>query len=403
MDPEGRELYAGPNSDARGIFVSDLIEERVDLDEVYMVTGRAPAFLFSAARYVWFAEEAGAEVSRLLTLDGWLVYRMTGRALATRASASDTMLLDLRTGEWSEEIARAFGIPLEILPDLVDPRESVEELNEDASRELSVPPGTPVVSAGPDSQLAALGAGVTSAWEACAVLGTTAPVLEFVPDLILDPEGRTWTSTSVIPGLWVLESNAGLAGEVYESIVERLCGGDYDLAERLASSAPPGSEDSYCFLGPGPMDAKGMGRPPPRAVLMPPASPGASFLGPGEVVRCFMENLAYAIRANLEQLERVSGRRPQSVTLTGGLSRSKILPTLVASTLRRSVRVSRGPESTTLGCAAVAVSALNLTEFEEVLTSPLGARVVDPDPALEAEYKGRYHAWLRYYESLRGL
>ncbi len=84
---------------------------------------------FSATKIAWMLDTiAGArdaaEAGRLAfgTIDSFLLWRLTGGAVhATDATnASRTLLLDLRSGEWSEEMLRLFRIPRAMLPAIRD-------------------------------------------------------------------------------------------------------------------------------------------------------------------------------------------------------------------------------------------------------------------------------------------
>ncbi len=84
---------------------------------------------FSATKIAWLLDtvpgaRAAAEAGRIAfgTIDSFLLWRFTGGAVhATDATnASRTLLLDLRTGEWSEEMLRLFRIPRAILPEVRD-------------------------------------------------------------------------------------------------------------------------------------------------------------------------------------------------------------------------------------------------------------------------------------------
>lgn len=84
---------------------------------------------FSATKIAWLldtvpgAREA-AEAGRLAfgTIDSFLLWRLTGGAVhATDATnASRSLLLDIRSGSWSEEMLRLFRIPRAILPEVRD-------------------------------------------------------------------------------------------------------------------------------------------------------------------------------------------------------------------------------------------------------------------------------------------
>jgi glycerol kinase len=84
---------------------------------------------FSATKIAWLldtisgAREA-AEAGQLAfgTIDSYLIYRLTGgRVHATDATnAARTLLFDIHTGQWDAELADLFGIPLALLPDVMD-------------------------------------------------------------------------------------------------------------------------------------------------------------------------------------------------------------------------------------------------------------------------------------------
>lgn len=83
---------------------------------------------FSATKLAWIAEHephtwALVESGRYAvgTVDSYLIARMTrGLHHVTDVSnASRTLLMDLRTGTWSDELCGLFGVPRDALPDLV--------------------------------------------------------------------------------------------------------------------------------------------------------------------------------------------------------------------------------------------------------------------------------------------
>ncbi|WP_114374820.1 glycerol kinase GlpK [Elioraea thermophila] len=96
------------------------------------VTARTGLLLdpyFSATKIAWLLDRVegareAAEAGRLAfgTVDSWLLWRLTGgRIHATDATnASRTLLLDLTTLRWDEDLCRLFRIPPAILPELRD-------------------------------------------------------------------------------------------------------------------------------------------------------------------------------------------------------------------------------------------------------------------------------------------
>lgn len=89
-------------------------------------TGLAIAPYFSASKIHWLlnnvesikqANTAGK--LRVGTIDSWLLWNLTGGVhLTDVTNASRTMLMNLQTLEWDQDLLKIFGIPLEILPQI---------------------------------------------------------------------------------------------------------------------------------------------------------------------------------------------------------------------------------------------------------------------------------------------
>lgn len=84
---------------------------------------------FSATKIAWLLDSvdgarAAAEAGHLAfgTVDCWLLWRLTGgRRHATDATnAARTMLLDIRSGTWDDDLLRLFRIPRAMLPEVLD-------------------------------------------------------------------------------------------------------------------------------------------------------------------------------------------------------------------------------------------------------------------------------------------
>ena len=103
-------------------------------------TGLVPDAYFSGTKMQWILQEIPgarerAERGELCagTVDSFLVYHLTNeRAHVTDATnASRTMLLNIRSMEWDEELLRAMEIPQSILPQVVDSSQIVGTLKTD--------------------------------------------------------------------------------------------------------------------------------------------------------------------------------------------------------------------------------------------------------------------------------
>jgi glycerol kinase len=116
---------------------------------------------FSATKIAWILDHvsgarAAAEAGRLAcgTVDAWLIYRLTnGKVHVTDASnASRTLLMNIHTGQWDDELLACFGVPREVLPEIRSSSEvygSVESVAELA--------GVAIAGAAGDQQAALFG------------------------------------------------------------------------------------------------------------------------------------------------------------------------------------------------------------------------------------------------------
>jgi glycerol kinase len=101
-------------------------ELRADWEhEVRQRTGLVIDPYFSATKLEWMLRDkrvlARAKAGRLAfgTMDSWLAYWLTGRHVTDPTNASRTLLWDIHKGQWDEELLRLFGVPEEVLPDVV--------------------------------------------------------------------------------------------------------------------------------------------------------------------------------------------------------------------------------------------------------------------------------------------
>ena len=116
---------------------------------------------FSGSKLAWLLDHvpgarrrAGRGELAFGTVDTWLLWQLTGgRVHATDASnASRTLLLDLRTGDWDDELLRALRIPREVLPEVRASSEVYGEVS-------AVPAlrGVPIAGVAGDQQSALFG------------------------------------------------------------------------------------------------------------------------------------------------------------------------------------------------------------------------------------------------------
>lgn len=411
LDAQGRAVLAVPNRDARAR--EEMARLPVSPEEIYERTAHWPVPIFAPLRLAWlrrFRPELAAQVSKILMIDGWLLQRMSGEATGERSSAAEMMLLDYRSGSWDFELAERLGVPEQMLPRLLRSGEVAGGLTKAAAADLNLRPGTPVTAGGGDTPCGVLGSGAAAEGEVVVVAGTTAPVQMLCARPLADVRRRTWTAPFLSEGLWSLESNAGGTGIAlrwlrdgfYPELASRPDAFDQVCAE--AEAVAPGAGGAVSTIGPSIFD---LSRPHRglRGFFVSGAS--AQLRAPVRAMfaRALLEGNACGIRANIEQLEEVSGRRMLELRACGGNARSRLWLRMLAALLRRPVRVAEVAEATALGAAIPA--AVQIGWYGELASALEGmARVSEPVEVSTQEqetYEAIYTRWRRVFEESGGV
>ncbi len=418
LDGQGRELYAGPNVDLRAVFEGTrLLNEQGA--RIHAITGHLPPMLFASARWLWFQQhrpEVCQQTARLLMMGDWLTGRLCGQAMSDPTNAAESGLFDVTALAWSDELLAAVQVPRHILPQVVPAGTVAGRLSSPTAESLGLRAGVPVVVAGADTASGLLGMNVTQPGQIGLVAGWSAPVQMVTSEPTFDPRQALWTTCSVMDRQWVLEGNLGPAGAAHRWVGDLfLPGDDYAALDELAATAPAGAGGALAFLGPRIADYNS-----PQLLWGGVLFPQASDLWPvgrAELIRAALENIAFAVKANLERIEAVYSAQHSApcgaealttdplIHLGGGLSHSRLFAQIVADVLGRPVQTSAIASVSALGAAMCAATGIgeysSLAEAAQAMSC--SGELCTPDRVAQAEYLDAYERWLEAYRGLETL
>jgi sugar (pentulose or hexulose) kinase len=121
----------------------------------------------------------------------------------------------------------------------------------------------------------------------------------------------------------------------------------------------------------------------------------------GEILRAFLESIGFAVRANLDQIEAVTGRPSSALIAGGGMTRSDLLVQILADASRLPVRRVREAECTGLGCAMLIAAGAGVhPDLDAAVAAMCGHTIVAPDAERCARIVPAFAKWRELYETL---
>ena len=173
---------------------------------------------FSATKFAWLLEDCDTPRKHLAlgTVDAWLLWKLTdGEVFATEPSnASRTMLFDIRSRQWSEELCDLFGVPMSALPEVLPSsgifgRATAGSLGSGALASGTSGGGIPIAGIAGDQQAALFGQACFDPGDVKNTYGTGSFVLMNIGDA--SPEGLQSSSSSQLRGATGSSGSASLS------------------------------------------------------------------------------------------------------------------------------------------------------------------------------------------------
>ena len=110
----------------------DELREAGEEDRIRATTGLVLDPYFSGTKIEWLLRNVDGLQQRARerravfgTIDAWVIFKLTGELVTDPSNASRTLLMDLGTCRWDEQLCGLFGVPVESLPEI---RPSMGEL-----------------------------------------------------------------------------------------------------------------------------------------------------------------------------------------------------------------------------------------------------------------------------------
>ncbi len=350
----------------------DSLREQGHTDTVQQKTGLLIDSYFCATKLRWLLREVPGAMERAQrgelafgTIDSWLFWKLTnGRVHATDVTnASRTMLLNIQTCQWDDELLELFGIPASILPDV---RPSSHLYGETEASLF----GSPIKLGGAagDQQSALFGQNCTSDGMAKNTYGTGCFMLLNIGGEPRISTGNLLTTVACSPSGdpdYALEGSVFIGGATIQWLRDGL--GIIESSEQVEALAAsvPDSDDVYLVPA-----FAGLGAP-----HWDPYARGA-LIGitrgttRAHIARAALEAIAFQVADVLDAMKQDAGIPIQELRVDGGASANDLLMQFQADILQVPVVRPEVIETTALGAAYLAGLAVgfwnDMTEISHV-------------------------------------
>ena len=336
---------------------------------------------FSATKVKWILDHVEgtrerAERGELLfgTVETWLIWKLTkGKVHVTDYSnASRTMLFNINTLRWDQEILDLIGIPLSMLPE-VKPSSCIY-----GEADASFLGGTILIGgAAGDQQSALFGQTCFEKGEAKNTYGTGCFLLMNTGDKpVFSDNGLVTTIAWGLDGkvTYALEGSIFVAGAAIQWLRDELR--LIDSAEDSEYMARKVSDTNGCYVVPA---FTGLGAPYWDQYARGTVVGITRGVNKYHIIRATLESLAYQVNDVLAAMEADSGITLSSLKVDGGASANSFLMQSQADIIGAPVERPRCIETTAMGAAYLAgLAAGYWGDKEEVKKNRETDRVFDP-------------------------
>jgi glycerol kinase len=336
--------------------------------EVQSRTGLLLDPYFSGTKVRWILENVPgvrrrAESGELAfgTVDTWLIWKLTGGAVhATDASnASRTLLFNIHTGQWDEEMLRLFGIPRAILPEVRASSGSFGEIADPA-----FPYRMPICGVAGDQQAALFGQACFEPGITKNTYGTGCFMLMQTGQHPVASKNRLLTTVAWDTGTreYALEGSVFIGGAVVQWLRDGLkIISTSEGVEELAATVP---DNGGVYLVPA---FAGLGAPHWDAYARGAVLGITRGITGGHIARAAVESIAFQVADLVGAMETDSGIRLGELRVDGGASRNNVLLQFQADLLGVPVERPAVTETTALGAAYLAGLAAGVYSDREAI------------------------------------
>ena len=327
-------------------------------DRLRLKTGLPLATYFSGPKVKWILDNVPgvrekAEAGELLfgTMDTWVIWNLTGKHATDVTNASRTLLMNLETLDWDDEILALLNIPPAILPKIYSSSEVYGEVF--PTRWEDGLQGVPVAGDLGDQHAALFGQTCFSPGEAKNTYGTGCFMLMNTGERPIPSKSGLLTTLGYkigdSPAVFALEGSIAVAGALVQWLRDNM--GMIQKSSEVETLARSVEDSGGIYFVPA---FSGLFAPYWRSDARGVIVGLTRYANKGHFARAALEATAYQTREVLEAMEKDSGVKLTALKVDGGMVFNELLMQFEADILDVPVIRPKVSETTALGAAYAA-------------------------------------------------
>ncbi|HLT93402.1 MAG TPA: xylulokinase, partial [Membranihabitans sp.] len=384
--------------------------KRLHGEEIFNKTYQQVSTTWTLPQLLWLKKQEPGNffrIARIMFVKDYVRFLLCGIWATDHIDAQGSMLYDMTTRTWSEELCALIDLPTQVLPPIYAPVDLVGKITREAARKTGLREGVPVVCGTTDVTAEAFGAGAVLPGQCILKLATAGNVNVMTSDP--RPSPKTLTYSHVVPGLWYTASATSSAAAAMRWFKDQF-GFDYEMQSRsspsnvykyidtLAKDSPAGSRDLifHPYLS------------GERAPYWDPYLK-ASFTGisayhtRGDFSRAVMEGVAFSLKDCFRLIEDMN-LTVSEFLLIGGGARSDVWAQIVSDVFGKTVLRPKQTDAS-FGSALLAGVALGIfsSEKEAVRRCVAIDREFTPDPDIHQLYQRQFRLYRKIHDLLEAV
>lgn len=415
VDKDGNAIGNGMVSfDTRAAKIAETWSRCYGEQKLYEITGHTPHTMFTIFKLLWVKEnqpEVWGKADKLLCFEDLLQYHLGVDPAMGWSLAGRTMMFDVNSHQWNQEILDHVGITADQLARPLPSGTVSGTIPHKIAQQLGLQDGVIVVTGGHDQACGALGAGVISPGTAMYATGTVECITPAFSDLVLSEQ--------------LFKSNLCTydfsVKDMYTTVAFSLTGGnilkwyrdEFGQQEKLEADNNPGGTNAYELI------VSKMPAKPTSLMVLPYFTPTGtpyfdteatgSILGlkltttRDEFVKALLEGVTFEMKLNLDILDQ-SGIHIKELRAIGGGAKSPIWSQLKADVLNTPITTVEVTEAGCLGCAMLACAAKTGEDVKNIAGRWVKmGRVIEPKPGNAEIYAEKFKRYKTLYPTLKPL